>query len=205
MDPRPHVYAARERAHTFAFHRAVAHIRPLTDSPRCLRHRHFQRSRSCPSVDGHPETMKIARHWAEVARASRPLSRGHPAHARERDAPATAGKMPVLRFSEPPYLQGEEHFGTPAGRGGAIKAVPLPPCYWRLWLFPLDWRRGRGLECTGPRHDCSGSLPTPHTIGSLTEGRMVLAGLILVISTALCILYLLESVKRILRPAFLRK
>jgi len=34
---------------------------------------------------------------------------------------------------------------------------------------------------------------------------MVLAGLILVISTALCILYLLDSVKRILRSAFPRK
>ena len=33
-------------------------------------------------------------------RASRPLSRGHPAHARERDAPATAGKMPALQFSK---------------------------------------------------------------------------------------------------------
>jgi hypothetical protein len=30
-----------------------------------------------------------------VARASRPLSRGHPARARERDAPATAGETPA--------------------------------------------------------------------------------------------------------------
>src|SRR5271157_2830644 len=32
-----------------------------------------------------------------VARASRPLWRGHPARARERDAPATAGETPALR------------------------------------------------------------------------------------------------------------
>jgi hypothetical protein len=29
-------------------------------TPRCLRHDHFQGSRSCPSAGGHPETMKIA-------------------------------------------------------------------------------------------------------------------------------------------------
>jgi hypothetical protein len=34
---------------------------------------------------------------------------------------------------------------------------------------------------------------------------MVLAGLILVISAALCFLYSLDSVKRILRSAFFRK
>ena len=51
--------------------------------------------------------MKIDLRWTDVARASRPLSRGHPfaplragsAHARERDAPATAGGTPALQFS----------------------------------------------------------------------------------------------------------
>jgi len=28
-------------------------------TPRCLRHNHFQSSRSCPSADEHPETMKM--------------------------------------------------------------------------------------------------------------------------------------------------
>ena len=32
-----------------------------------------------------------------VARASRPLWCGHPARARERDAPATAGEAPALQ------------------------------------------------------------------------------------------------------------
>ena len=45
-----------------------------------------QGSRSCPSADGHPETMKIARRWTDMVRASRP-------QARERPAPAP-------RFSE---------------------------------------------------------------------------------------------------------
>jgi hypothetical protein len=37
----------------------------------------------------------------DVAWASRPLGRGHPARAfwRERDAPATAGETPALRYS----------------------------------------------------------------------------------------------------------
>jgi hypothetical protein len=34
------------------------------------------------------ETMRIARRWTDVVRASRPLWHGHPARARERDAPA---------------------------------------------------------------------------------------------------------------------
>jgi len=69
---------------------------------RCRRKRNdsaFQSSRSCPSADGHPETMKITRRWTDVVRASRPLWHGHPARARERDAPATAGETPALRFS----------------------------------------------------------------------------------------------------------
>jgi hypothetical protein len=61
---------------------------------------HFHGSRSCPSANGHPETMKIARRWTDVARASRPLWHGHPARAREPDAPATAGETPAPRFSE---------------------------------------------------------------------------------------------------------
>jgi hypothetical protein len=32
----------------------------------------FQGCRSCPSSDGHPETMKIERRWTDVVRASRP-------------------------------------------------------------------------------------------------------------------------------------
>jgi hypothetical protein len=69
---------------------------------RCCRKRNDsagQSSRSCPSTDGHPETMKITRRWTDVVRASRPLWHGHPARARERDAPATAGETPALRFS----------------------------------------------------------------------------------------------------------
>jgi len=61
---------------------------------------HFQGSRSCPSAYGHPETMKIGRQWTDVVRASRPLWHGHPARARERDAPATAGGTPAARFSK---------------------------------------------------------------------------------------------------------
>jgi hypothetical protein len=48
----------------------------------------------------HPETMKITRRWTDVVRASRPLWHGHPARARERDAPATAGETPAPRFSK---------------------------------------------------------------------------------------------------------
>ncbi len=53
-----------------------------------------------PSADGHPETMKITRRWTDVVRASRPQWHGHPARARERNAPATAGGTPAARFSE---------------------------------------------------------------------------------------------------------
>ncbi|MGC9996059.1 MAG: hypothetical protein ABSE79_12105 [Terriglobia bacterium] len=44
--------------------------------------------------------MKTTRRWTDVARASRPLWHGHPARARERDAPATAGETPAPRFSK---------------------------------------------------------------------------------------------------------
>jgi hypothetical protein len=43
--------------------------------------------------------MKITPRWTDVVRASRPLWHGHPARARERDAPATAGETPAPRFS----------------------------------------------------------------------------------------------------------
>jgi len=49
----------------------------------------FQSSSPCPSADGHPETMKFARRWTDVARASRPPSRERPAPARGQDARAT--------------------------------------------------------------------------------------------------------------------
>jgi endonuclease-3 len=48
--------------------------------------------------------LKSIKKSADVARASRPLSRGHPARAalRERDAPATAGETPALRRKAKP-------------------------------------------------------------------------------------------------------
>jgi hypothetical protein len=42
----------------------------------------------------------MGRQWTDVVRASRPLWHGHPARARERDAPATAGGTLAPRFSK---------------------------------------------------------------------------------------------------------
>jgi hypothetical protein len=57
-----------------------------------------------------------------VVRASRPLWHGHPARARERDAPATAGGTPAPRFSEQPAALGVYVFPV-YGTGGHTIAV----------------------------------------------------------------------------------
>jgi len=62
--------------------------------------RTFLSSRSCPSADGHPETMKTTRQWTDVVRASRPQSRERPTPARGQDARAPAGETPAPRFSK---------------------------------------------------------------------------------------------------------
>jgi hypothetical protein len=58
-----------------------------------------------------------------VARASRPLGRGHPARARgrERDAPETAGEMPTLHTRKCPRHTWLAH---------------QTPCLWESALFP---------------------------------------------------------------------
>jgi hypothetical protein len=61
--------------------------------------------------------LKVEADPSDVARASRPLGRGHPARvlidftsslARERDAPATAGETPALRRLSHIHVQDQQ-------------------------------------------------------------------------------------------------
>ena len=97
--------------------------------------------------------MKITRRWTDVVRASRPLWHGHPARARERDAPATAGGTPAPRFSE--QLNSSL---TTRQRGSSDADDPLArpaPADEDAGCGPPSPPRGRG-----PNFDCP--LPTAH-------------------------------------------
>ena len=80
-----------------------------------------------------------------VVRASRPLSRGHPARERERDAPATAGETPAPHPSA---------VGPFSWFPGARQATGMSDCsvirYFRM-IFPhtgFEFRRSAGLQAS---------------------------------------------------------
>src|SRR5208337_4822915 len=85
---------------------------------------YFHGGRSCRQR--HPETMKIAARRSDVARASRPLSRGRPAPAgpRGQDAHATAGETPALRFSKQRRIPAFD--GAIGAILGSMTQIPQP-------------------------------------------------------------------------------
>ena len=88
--------------------------------------------------------------------------------------------------------------------GEGIGAVPRLRCYRRDEEASLNWGgRGHGQALRRPTQ--FRWYPDSKKSRSLTEERMVLAGLILVISTALAAFYLLVTAQRILRTAIRRK
>ena len=82
--------------------------------------------------------------------------------------------------------------------------VPRLRCYRRNEEASL-YLVGRTLDHALRRAISSGGITDSKKSRSLTEERMVLAGLILVISTALAAFYLLVTVQRILRTPIRRK
>ena len=107
---------------------------------------------------------------AGVARASRPLGRGHPARAwRERDAPETAGGTPALQ--EPGYK---------------IQATASPTCRLtaRAWCASArltdhclpdvgEQRNGRVVPC---RADQGFDVILPVTISNISEAGKLVSG-----------------------------
>ena len=89
------------------------------------------------------------------------------------------------------------------GKGGE-GGVPRLRCYRRNEEASLNWV-GRTLGQALRRARQFRGYPDSKKSRSLTEERMVLAGLILVISTALAAFYLLVTVQRILHTAIRRK
>ena len=125
-------------------------------------------------ADRHPETMKTTRRWTDVVRASRPLWHGHPARARERDAPATTGGTPAPRFSEQlnsslttrqrGSSDADDPLARPAPADEDAGCAPPSPISGVRWT-PSGSRnrtppRGRGpnFDCPLPTADCP--LPT---------------------------------------------
>jgi hypothetical protein len=89
-----------------------------------------------------------------------------------------------------------------AGEGSG--GVPRLRCYRRDEETSLNWG-GRTLDHALGRAIQFRWYADSKKSRSLTEERMVLAGLILVISTTLAAFYLLVTVQRVLRTAIRRK
>jgi hypothetical protein len=102
-------------------------------------------------------------------------------------------RRPIAAQEDVLSLEGE-------GSGG----VPRLQCHRRDGEASLYWV-GRTLGQALRRATQFRWYPDSKKSRSLTEERMVLAGLILVISTALAAFYLLVTVQRILRTAIRHK
>jgi len=75
-------------------------------TPRCLRHHHFQSSRSCPSADGHPESMKMI---PLLSKEGSGVVQRHRCH------------LPPLAL---PPAEGGNHFHSRSQKSGARIAPP---------------------------------------------------------------------------------
>ena len=99
--------------------------------------------------------MKMGPQWTDVVRASRPLWHGHPARARERDAPATAGGTPAPRFSE----QGWVAAVCREGKMNFRRKVLLATCGLAVVALPFAF----ALAYTAPNGPASQSEATAAT------------------------------------------
>ena len=117
--------------------------------------------------------------------------------------------MQILRFAQNDRLSVGRKFLAARDDmlslgGGQSGMVPRLPCY-RPNEEDCLYFVGRTLDHALRRATKFWLYPDSKKSRSLTEERMVLAGLILVISTALAAFYLLVTVQRILRAPIHRK